>query len=68
MKIEKGATVAVVDGEKFVLFNVADVDPVSLTARDAPDVHGAATHSLPGPAPFLLLLIESPSLERGAIV
>ena len=40
MKIEKGATVAVVDGEKFVLFNVADVDPVSLTARDAPDVHG----------------------------
>ncbi len=40
MKIEKGATVAVVDGEKFVLFNVIDTDPVSLTSHDAPDISG----------------------------
>lgn len=41
MKIEKGATVAVVDGEKFALFTVADVgNPPLLTARDAPDVAG----------------------------
>jgi len=40
MKIEKGATVVVIDGEKFLLFNVTDTDPVTLTGRDAPDVHG----------------------------
>jgi protein required for attachment to host cells len=41
MKIEKGATVAVVDGEKFALFTVTDIgNPPSLTAHDAPDVSG----------------------------
>ena len=41
MEIEKGATVVVVDGEKFALFTVADIgNPPSLTARDAPDVSG----------------------------
>jgi protein required for attachment to host cells len=41
MKIEKGATIAVVDGEKFALFTVADIgNPPSLTSCDAPDVHG----------------------------
>ena len=41
MKIEKGATIVVADGEKFGLFTVADVgNPPLLNVRDAPDVHG----------------------------
>jgi protein required for attachment to host cells len=41
MKIERGATVVVVDGEKFAMFTVAEIgNPPSLTPHDAPDVTG----------------------------
>ena len=40
MKITKGATVVVADGEKLALFTVTDVDGPTLAALDAPDVGG----------------------------
>ena len=41
MKIEKGATIVVVDGEKLGLFKVADIGPPSaLIAQDAPNLQG----------------------------
>ena len=40
MKIIKGATVVVADGEKLALFTVTDVEGPTLAALDAPEVGG----------------------------